>query len=217
MTLFKNLWYKTSINIKFQLLEVIKQSYGNVRSVLSKFLNVVGTVKHHENYSPFIKVISLLLKTNEVYVGYNEVNTLEVADLYFRLYGQLTIKTIQDDGFSLWKACTTMDRARTLDFMETLECYFSEKKRRYIEAKISELMTVSQQELRCKKSNNNSSSKRIQIVNEQAKIIKLNPLLLYIIEVYLIEKQLYYSSYSSLVEFISQDGIIQGQLFIWLL
>jgi len=57
-------------------------------------------------------------------------------------------------------------------------------------------MAASQVELRNKKNSTNSSNKRIQIVNEEAKIIKLNPLLLYIVEVYLIEKQLYHSSYS---------------------
>jgi len=80
----------------------------------------VGVIRHNENYSAFLKIISLLLKINTAYVGYNEVNTTEVADLYFRLYGQLTIKTIQESSFNIWKACTTMDRIKTLDFMETL-------------------------------------------------------------------------------------------------
>lgn len=60
-------------------------------------------------------------------------------------------------------------------------------------------MSASQLDLNNKKNNHYSSNKRIHIVNEEANIIKLNPLLLYIIEVYLIEKNLYYSSYSSLI------------------
>ena len=76
--------------------------------------------------------MSLLLKMNTKYTSYSEVNTPEVADLYFRLFEQLTIKTIQDVGFNIWKSCTTIDKIRTIDFMSVIEGFFSEKKRRYI-------------------------------------------------------------------------------------
>lgn len=101
-----------------------------------------------------------------------------------------------------------MDKVRTVDFMRVVEEFFSEKKRRYIEAKITELLALSQSELTDKKANHFSSSKRIQIVSQDHSIIKLNPLILYIMEVYLIEKQMYFASYSPLTDFITQNSFI---------
>ena len=199
------------------MLEVVKQSYGNVKSVIWKFLNVVGIIKESQNTNPLLKILSMLLKINTKYASYNSVNTPEVAELYFRLFEQLSIKTIHDVGFNIWKSCTTLDKIRTIDFMSVVESFFSEKKRRYIEAKITELLANSRQDLKSKKGNNFSSSKRIQIVCDQSSIIKLNPLLLYILEVYLIEKQLYHSSFSGLLDFISEDQTINCQVFIWLI
>lgn len=89
-----------------------------------------------------------------------------------------------------------MDKVRTVDFMAVVEEFFSDKKRRYIEGKITELLAVSQQELRSKKITSFSSRKRIELVSDDHSILKLNPLILYIIEVYLIEKHLFYTSYS---------------------
>ena len=106
----------------------------------------------------------MLLKINTKYASYNAVNTPEVAELYFRLFEQLSIKNIHDIGFNIWKSCTTLDKIRTIDFMSVVEGFFSEKKRRYIEAKITELLANSRQDLKSKKGNNFSSSKRIQIV-----------------------------------------------------
>ena len=166
-------------------------------------MSLVGMVKQSENNNALLKIVSLLLKVNSRYASYNVVNTPEVADLYFRLFEQLTIKTIQDVGFNIWKTCTTMDKIRTVDFMSIVEEFFSPKKRRYIEIKITELMASSKLEMKSKKIKDNNSNNRIQIVSEDASIIKLNPLLLYILEVYLIEKQLFHSSYSNLAEFIS--------------
>lgn len=40
-------------------------------------------------------------------------------------------------------------------------------------------------------------------MSEENEIIKLNPLILYILEVYLIEKQLYHNSYSDMAQFIA--------------
>ena len=89
-------------------------------------------IRQNENHNAFLKIISLLFRINNTYRIYHDINTIEVADLYFRLYGQLSIKNTQDSCFNLWKACTTIDKTKTIDFMDTLECYFSEKKRRYI-------------------------------------------------------------------------------------
>jgi hypothetical protein len=195
---------------------VVKQSYGNVKSVVWKFLNLVGIIKHSENSSPLLKIISLLFNINQKYSTYDSVNTPEVANLYFQLFNQLTIKPIADPSFNIWKACTTMDKIRTVDFMAVVEQFFSEKKRRYIEVKITELMAASQRELKNQAGYYYASNKRIQIVSEEASIIKLNPLLLYILEVYLIEKNLYHVSYSGLASFITEDGHIPREIFLWL-
>ena len=217
LSLYKNLWSRQGIQIKFELLEVIKQNYGNVKSVTWKFLSVVGTIKQNENSTALMKVVSLLLKINHRYALYNDVNTLELADLYFRLFSQLTIKTFQDGNFNIEKACTTLDKIATPEFTNTLRAYLSDSKHRYVESKINELVATSRQEFKTKKSSPVNSSKRIQIVNEEASIIKLNPLLLYVLEVYLIEKQLYHSSYAEALDFIAKDGLIQGEVFVWLL
>ena len=68
------------------MLEVIKQSYGNVKSVIWKFLNVVGIIKESQNTNPLLKILSLLLNINNKYISYSAVNTPEVAELYFRLF-----------------------------------------------------------------------------------------------------------------------------------
>ena len=45
MTLFKNSWKKSELNLTLELLGVVKQSYGVGKSVIWKFLNIVGTIK----------------------------------------------------------------------------------------------------------------------------------------------------------------------------
>lgn len=70
MALFKNVWLKSNINIKVELLDVIKQSYGNTKLVLSKFLNIIGVIKQNENYSAFMKIVSLLFNINSGYAEY---------------------------------------------------------------------------------------------------------------------------------------------------
>lgn len=61
------------------------------------------------------------------------------------------------------------------------------------------------------------SSKRIQLVYESESIMKLNPLILYIMEIYLIEKELYYDSYSDMIDFIRQGDLLEIEVFLWLL
>ncbi len=99
---------------------MIKQNYGNGKSVIWKFLSAVSIVKQNQS-NPLLKVLSVLLKINHKYALYNCVNTQEVADIYFHLFTQLSIKNINDYGFNIWKACTTLDKIRTVDFMEVVE------------------------------------------------------------------------------------------------
>lgn len=45
---------------------MIRQSYGNGKSVIWKFLNVVSMIKQY-NSNPVLKVISVLLNVNDRY------------------------------------------------------------------------------------------------------------------------------------------------------
>lgn len=54
---------------------MIKQSYGNVKSVMWKFLNVVSMIKQSQNANPLLKAISVILKINDKYEMYDAINT----------------------------------------------------------------------------------------------------------------------------------------------
>lgn len=54
-------------------------------------------------------------------------------------------------------------------------------------------------------------------VEDNEQIVKLNPILIYILEVYLIEKELYHTSYSEMVKFISTDAQIPIDFIIWVI
>jgi hypothetical protein len=53
---------------------MIRQSYGNGKSVIWKFLNVVSMIKQNHS-NPLLKVISILLNVNDRYSQYSLVNT----------------------------------------------------------------------------------------------------------------------------------------------
>lgn len=60
-------------------------------------------------------------------------------------------------------------------------------------------------------------TKKEEALDDNEQIVKLNPILIYILEVYLIEKALYRSSYSEMVEFISTDGHMPIDFIIWVI
>ena len=95
-------------------------------------MTTVSQIHVFQSANHLTKIFSILLKINEGYSKYDAVNTGELADMYFHLFFQLSIKGMNDVGFSLWKAGTSIDRIRTIDFMNVVEEFFSEKKRRYI-------------------------------------------------------------------------------------
>jgi hypothetical protein len=88
----------------------------------------------------------MFLKINEKFKIYNEVNREELPEMYFKLFFLLTIKGVNENTFNLWKACTSLEKIKSLDFIAILEEFFSKKKRNYIENKIEELVAVSQYE-----------------------------------------------------------------------
>ena len=75
INILKNVNQKNNISISMQLLEVIKQNYGNVKSVLKKFLNIVSSIRQQQEHNSLLKIISILLKINPKYEQYNHVNT----------------------------------------------------------------------------------------------------------------------------------------------
>ena len=62
-----------------------------------------------------------------------------------------------------------------------------------------------------------STFKKIDIQEDNAQIVKLNPILLYILEVYLIEKETYHASYKLMLGFASSDGHLSAELLVWLI
>lgn len=52
--------------------------------------------------------------------------------MYFKLFFFLSIKGVNETTFNLWKACTSLERIKSIEFIGILEEYFSVKKRNYI-------------------------------------------------------------------------------------
>ncbi len=132
LALFRNVWHRRGINFMFELLDVTKTSYGNLKSVIWKFLGVVALIRRSQHTNPLIKIVSILLKINDHFQPYTPINTPELTDIYFQLFTALSIKSINDTSFSLWKSSTTINKLRGIEFMGLLQQWFSEKKRRYI-------------------------------------------------------------------------------------
>jgi hypothetical protein len=122
----------------------------------------------------------------------------------------LSIKAATESSFNLWKACTSLQKIKGLEFVKGLQMTFGEKKCEYIVGKIEEFVAVSQGEGR-------TAGEGTRTPVEEAQIVKLNPLLLYVLEVYLIEKQLFQVSYCAMADFLSEDGAISFQIMLWLI
>lgn len=76
--------------------------------------------------------MSIFLKINEKFKLYNDINREELPEMYFKLFFFLSIKSVNENTFNLWKACTSLERIKSLEFIGILEEYFSVKKRNYI-------------------------------------------------------------------------------------
>lgn len=59
--------------------------------------------------------------------------------------------------------------------------------------------------------------KKIDTIDDNGQIVKLNPILLFVLEVYLIEKNTYHASYEPMLHFASKDNLISADLVAWLL
>lgn len=73
-SLFKNMFIKKQFNFTLELLEVVKNSYGNTKSVIWKFLSIVSIIKSNSQSSSVLKIIAVFLKANEKFKFYDEVN-----------------------------------------------------------------------------------------------------------------------------------------------
>jgi hypothetical protein len=58
--------------------------------------------------------------------------------------------------------------------------------------------------------------KKIDTQDDNAQIVKLNPILLYVLEVYLIEKDTYHASYAEMIDFASTDGYLSIEFLVWI-
>lgn len=92
-----------------------------------------------------LKVAALLLKVSDKFKIYDQVNSLEITELYFRLFFLLSIKAVTEISFNLWKACTSLEKIKSSEFLKVLSLFFSEKKQRYIENKVKEFIAASQE------------------------------------------------------------------------
>jgi hypothetical protein len=212
LSVYRNVQLTRRYGFVFELLEVIRNSYGNSKSVIWKFLSIVTVIRSHANANSLLKIVSLFLKINDHYAAYGEVNREELPELYFRLFLLLSIRTLAESSFNLWKACTSLERIRSADFVAVLDEFFSRKKRAYVEAKIEELVAAAQEGRR-----GAATFKKIDTQDDNAQIVKLNPILLYVLEVYLIEKDTYHASYREMLDFASSDGHLSGEFLVWLI
>lgn len=109
-----------------------------------KFLTIVTVIKSHANNNSLLKIISIFLKINEHYAPYSDVNREELPELYFKLFLMLSIRTVSESSFNLWKACTSLEKIRSGEFLSVLDEFFSKKKRVYLESKIEDLVLSAQ-------------------------------------------------------------------------
>ena len=97
------------------------------------------------------------------------MSTDEIGRLYFQLFSFLSLKSMEDNAFSLWKAVTSKQRIRSHEFLQLLGTFMSDKKRGYVEGKLEEM----------------AGGRKGK--GEEAHIIKLHSVIMYVLEVYLIE------------------------------
>lgn len=81
-----------------------------------------------------------------------------------------------------------------------------------MESKIEDLVLAAQEGRR----GSPATFKKIDTQDDNAQIVKLNPILLYVLEVYLIEKETYHASYREMLDFASTDGHLPGEFLVWL-
>lgn len=110
-----------------------------------KFLTIVSNIQRHQSTNSMLKVAALLLKVSDKFKIYDQVNSLEITELYFRLFFLLSIKAVTEISFNLWKACTSLEKIKSSEFLKVLSLFFSEKKQRYIENKVKEFIAASQE------------------------------------------------------------------------
>jgi hypothetical protein len=116
------------------------------------------------------------------------------------VYFHLTLKQPGEDQFNIWNNLTSLSKLSDPDFSILLGRFLGPKKCEYIQLKIREFIGVTCNE-----------------VVDGSYYIKLNPLMMYLLEVYLLEKKSYYSSYHHMAEFLTSNGKIDLSAMLFLL
>jgi hypothetical protein len=61
-------------------------------SYIKKFLSLLSIIKCHSDKSDLLQLVSMFLKFNPKFSEYDDVNSLDVQRIYFRLFILLRVK-----------------------------------------------------------------------------------------------------------------------------
>jgi hypothetical protein len=116
------------------------------------------------------------------------------------MYFYLSLKQPGDSQFTIWNNLTNLSKLNSPEFSRLVCGYLGPNKCTYIQLKIREFIGINSNEM-----------------IDGSYYIKLNPLMMYLLEVYLLEKKSYFDSYHLMVEFLSCDGKLDLDTMLFLL
>jgi hypothetical protein len=65
---------------------------GQSSTYIKKFLSLLSIIKYHSDKCDLLQLISMFLKFNPKFSEYDDVNSLDVQRIYFRLFILLRVK-----------------------------------------------------------------------------------------------------------------------------
>lgn len=186
---FTRIFMSNNYNLLAELLRSSKNIYTPMMRS-NKLLQQIALIVSNKD-KPLLKALSVLLGIEACNKEYHMVSFEDVSEFYFSIYFLLSSKPPTHEQFNIWTNHTSMQKLNSAPFLSVLGKYFNESKCLYLQLKIREFMGINE---------NQASDGNYHI--------EMNPLMMYLLEVYLLEKKNYYDSYHELIQFLSQDNLL---------
>lgn len=147
-----------------------------------------------------LTAINMLINIPGSEPEYGPIISDDVSDLYFKVYFTLTLKNPVETQFNIWNNYTNLNKLNSESFHKILLEFFNPNKCEYLHFKIKEFIGIDSHE-----------------TLEGNYYVEINSLMMYVLEVYTLEKKNYYDSYCGLIDFLGEGQEIDLDCFVFLL
>ena len=197
---FKNIYVSNRSNFLAEMINASKNCYGNL-TYENRILQHICLINSFKESKSLLSAVSILLNIPSTETEYGPIISDDVNELYFKTYFTLTLKNPVENQFNIWNNYTNLNKISSKSFHQLLLEFFNQNKCEYLHLKLKEFIGIDSHESL-----------------EGNYYVEINSLMMYILEVYVLEKKNYFDSYSALIDFIAdEDDEIDLDSFVFLL